>query len=836
MDEQKASVPGLGKVEGVQDILDQNKVLINEINSNHEARTPEALARNVVLIQELNSNVSKVLDMYSELTESLTQLGEEEVKTETALQDKVAAHRARIAADVWDAAAWQALAADIGRAVGPGKPAPELLTLYRSAMEQLLAQFPTAAIYWQQYAEVELAAGNTEAVKTIFGRCLLHNLHVDLWRLYLRFIKQVNGARGGEGVVEVRWAYEYTLDRVGTDIGASPLWQEFIAYLQAPRPGTPAYQALFGGGPAGQEDAQRTMLLRRAFQRALAVPSPALEALWRAYEQFEAGGPPGPARVLGRRILDEHRPRYQAARSALRERQARLAQINPGMLPLPPGKGGAAQAAQAAAWQRYLAWERSNVQHLDGPALAARVMLAYDQALGPLVHFPEVWYDFARWHSAEGGSGPAAAAAVLARARQTLPSCLMLHFAAAELEEERGDADAVRAVFEGLVAGLVAPADAAAPEPPPALQLSPELGSLAWVHYMRWARRADGLAASRKLFIRSRKWPACGWQVYAAAALMEWQGERADKVPRNIFELGLRHFLGQPGYVAAYAGWLVTAGDAPNARALFERALAGQPAPEAARALWDHYLKFEVEAGDSAAVRALEARRRDALGDPPPYDNAHTLLLKYRMLDLWPCTDEQRLHLERLLGLAPALAEDTSSAAAADGSSAWPGAPVSPGALPGPSPHRSPGGALLNSETLQLPPELGRLLGALPPPQAVDGPIPSVDAFIELLLVVDVSPAAAAAADAAAAHAARLPPAPRLAPPPGAAPFGDAGPPANLPQPGGEEWGSSGAVKRPHGGDGEPEENGVGAAQPPAHDVFRQRRKLQRSRAAGGEG
>ena len=76
---------------------------------------------------------------------------------------------------------------------------------------------------------------------------------------------------------------------------------------------------------------------RRAFQRALAVPSPALEALWRAYEQFEVGAAPGPARVLGRRILDEHRPRYQAARGALRERQARLAQINPGLLPLPPG-------------------------------------------------------------------------------------------------------------------------------------------------------------------------------------------------------------------------------------------------------------------------------------------------------------------------------------------------------------------------------------------------------------------------------------------------------------------------------------------------------------------
>jgi hypothetical protein len=36
------------------------RILINEINSNHESRTPEALARNVVLIRELNSNVAKV--------------------------------------------------------------------------------------------------------------------------------------------------------------------------------------------------------------------------------------------------------------------------------------------------------------------------------------------------------------------------------------------------------------------------------------------------------------------------------------------------------------------------------------------------------------------------------------------------------------------------------------------------------------------------------------------------------------------------------------------------------------------------------------------------------
>lgn len=51
---------------------------------------------------------------------------------------------------------------------------------------------------------------------------------------------------------------------------------------------------------------------------------------------------------------------------------------------------GGTPSAQAAAWRAYIGWERSNPQRLDGPALAARVSLAYEQALMPLYHHPEV--------------------------------------------------------------------------------------------------------------------------------------------------------------------------------------------------------------------------------------------------------------------------------------------------------------------------------------------------------------------------------------------------------------------------------------------------------------
>ncbi|KAJ9551250.1 hypothetical protein OSB04_015295 [Centaurea solstitialis] len=63
----------------VQDILDQNRVLINEINQNHESRIPDNLGRNVGLIRELNNNIRKVVHLYSHLSSNFSKSMEEVV-------------------------------------------------------------------------------------------------------------------------------------------------------------------------------------------------------------------------------------------------------------------------------------------------------------------------------------------------------------------------------------------------------------------------------------------------------------------------------------------------------------------------------------------------------------------------------------------------------------------------------------------------------------------------------------------------------------------------------------------------------------------------------------
>ncbi|KMZ57284.1 Protein ELF4-LIKE 3 [Zostera marina] len=54
----------------VQNILDQNRLLINEINQNQESKIPDNITRNVGLIRELNNNIRRVVDLYADISGS----------------------------------------------------------------------------------------------------------------------------------------------------------------------------------------------------------------------------------------------------------------------------------------------------------------------------------------------------------------------------------------------------------------------------------------------------------------------------------------------------------------------------------------------------------------------------------------------------------------------------------------------------------------------------------------------------------------------------------------------------------------------------------------------
>ncbi|XP_022885023.1 protein ELF4-LIKE 4-like [Olea europaea var. sylvestris] len=68
----------------VQNILDQNRVLIREINQNHESKIPDNLSRNAGLIRELNNNIRRVAELYANLSNSFAKSMEASSEGESA--------------------------------------------------------------------------------------------------------------------------------------------------------------------------------------------------------------------------------------------------------------------------------------------------------------------------------------------------------------------------------------------------------------------------------------------------------------------------------------------------------------------------------------------------------------------------------------------------------------------------------------------------------------------------------------------------------------------------------------------------------------------------------
>lgn len=62
-----------GQFSQVDVMLEHNRMLINEINRNHETQIPADLTRNVSLIDELDQNIKRVVERYVEISQSFVQ-------------------------------------------------------------------------------------------------------------------------------------------------------------------------------------------------------------------------------------------------------------------------------------------------------------------------------------------------------------------------------------------------------------------------------------------------------------------------------------------------------------------------------------------------------------------------------------------------------------------------------------------------------------------------------------------------------------------------------------------------------------------------------------------
>ncbi|XP_048437696.1 cleavage stimulation factor subunit 77 isoform X1 [Pyrus x bretschneideri] len=486
--------------------------------------------------------------------------------------------------------------------------------------EQLLTVFPTAAKYWKQYVEAQMAVNNDDATKQIFSRCLLNCLQIPLWRCYIRFIRKVNDKNGVEGQEETRKAFDFMLSYVGADIASGPVWMEYLTFLKS----LPALNT--------QEESQRMTAVRKVYQKAIVTPTHHIEQLWKDYENFENSV----SRQLAKGLLSEYQPKFNSARAVYRERKKYVDEIDWNMLAVPPN-GSYKEELQWMAWKKLLAFEKGNPQRIDNGSSNKRIIFTYEQCLMYLYHYPDLWYDYAMWHAKSGSVDTAIK--VFQRALKVLPDSEMLRYAYAELEESRGAIQPTKKIYEGLLGDGI------------------NTSALAHIQFIRFLRRTEGVEAARKYFLDARKSPNCTYHVYVAYAMMAFCLDKDPKMAHNVFEAGLKRFMHEPVYILEYADFLTRLNDDRNIRALFERALSSLPSEESVE-VWKRFTIFEQTYGDLASMLKVEQRKKAALagaGEEGPSSLESSLqdvASRYSFMDLWPCSSKDLDHLARQEWLA----------------------------------------------------------------------------------------------------------------------------------------------------------------------------------------
>ncbi|KAJ9367669.1 hypothetical protein DTO282E5_7666 [Paecilomyces variotii] len=551
----------------------------------------------------------------------------------------------------------------------------------REVYERFFKVFPQAADQWVSYANMESENNELYRLEQIFNRTLLATPSVQLWSVYLDYVRRRNPLTTdttGQARRIISSAYDFALQNIGIDKDSAPIWVDYVQFIRS-GPGN------IGG--SGWQDQQKMDLLRKAYQKAICVPTHAVNTFWKEYDQFEMGL----NKLTGRKFLQERSPAYMTARSSYTELQNITRDLIrtslPRLPPIPGSEGDVEFNQQVEIWKRWIDWEKSDplvLKEEDIAGFRARVLYVYKQALMALRFLPEIWFEAAEFcfqndMETEGNE-------FLKQGIDANPESCLLAFKRADRLEITSESEQdpkkrgakVREPYDKVLDALydlinkartreaqdVARIEEtyanAQPENLPvqeedededrgseskakesakkaqidavrkahAVQIGilSKTISFAWIALMRAMRRIQGkgkpgeMAGSRQIFADARKRGRITSDVYIASALIEYHCYK-DPAATKIFERGAKLFPEDENFALEYLKHLIDINDVTNARAVFEmtvRKLASNPENvHKAKPIFAFLHEYESRYGDLVQVVNLETRMRELFPEDP---------------------------------------------------------------------------------------------------------------------------------------------------------------------------------------------------------------------------
>ena len=136
---------------------------------------------------------------------------------------------------------------------------------------------------WVAYANMESENSEFYRMEQIFSKTLLTIPSVQLWMVYLDYVRRRNNLTTdttGQARRTISSAYDFALKNIGIDKDSGSVWVDHIQFIQS-GPGNV--------GGSGWQDQQKMDSVRKAYQRAICIPTQAVNSLWKDYDQFEMG-------------------------------------------------------------------------------------------------------------------------------------------------------------------------------------------------------------------------------------------------------------------------------------------------------------------------------------------------------------------------------------------------------------------------------------------------------------------------------------------------------------------------------------------------------------------
>jgi cleavage stimulation factor subunit 3 len=484
--------------------------------------------------------------------------------------------------------------------------------------EELVKIFPTCGRFWRAFIEHEMRSKRFDKVSKLFQRCLEEVLSIDLYKCYLSYVREV---KANEPDLIYK-AYRFTLDKVGVDPNAIGIYNDYIQFLKD-RDVDGSYL-----------DSQRITAVRKAYQEGVLNPMFHIDTLWKDYIAFEQSINP----IIAEKMVQDRSRDHMNARRVAKEWEVVIRGLNRSWPAVPP-TFSPDELRQIDIWRKYIQWEKSNpLRTENNHIIVRRITYAYKQYLLCFGHHPNVWHEYSTYLEEQVKNLSEKETELKQKllkesvaqfergTRGLMKHNLLIHFAYADFEETRKDIKKANEIYANLVETA---------KEDKRIDLT-----LVYIQWMRFTRRTEGLKAARAIFKKAREEKSIDYQIYTAAALMEYHCTKDQAIACKIFELGLKKFNTCPDFVLSYIHFMNSLNEENNTRVLFERVLTTSSLqPDHTVEIWNSFLEFEAGIGDLSSITKVERRRTLALEKAfPRCSEASWAIDKYKFQDLYPCS------------------------------------------------------------------------------------------------------------------------------------------------------------------------------------------------------